>query len=320
MKEKDQMLDIIHAIQQYDTIIIHRHVRPDPDAIGSQGALAEILKGAYPGKSIYAAGSEEQSLAFLNTMDVISDETYEGALVIVCDTANAPRISDERYKKAERLIKIDHHPNEDPYGDLIWVDTSASSISEMIYHFYEFGKHYGYVLNDNAARLLYAGIVGDTGRFLFDNTTEETFRVASELRKKDFSIVEIYRELNQIQLHVMRLNGFILQSFEITESGAAFIRLPLQLLEQFNTTASEASLLVNAFSDLEGIQAWVFFIEEPDQIRVRLRSKGPVVNEIAKKYGGGGHPMAAGATVHSWEETDQVFRELEEVCKARISY
>ncbi|HET7658290.1 MAG TPA: bifunctional oligoribonuclease/PAP phosphatase NrnA [Bacillales bacterium] len=312
---KDLILNILDTIEQYDTIIIHRHVRPDPDAIGSQGALAELLKNAYPDKNIYVVGSEEKSLAFLNTMDEISHDRYDGALVIVCDTANSPRISDERYKQGDKFIKIDHHPNEDPYGDLIWVDTSASSVCEMIYRFYETGRERGLVLTDHAARLLYAGIAGDTGRFLFDNTTPETFRIASELRKKDFSIVAIYRGLYQIQLKVMRLNGYILQSFEVTDSGAAHIKLPLQLLEEFETTASEASLLVNAFSDLEGIQAWVFFIEEPDQIRVRLRSKGPVVNEIAKKYGGGGHAMAAGATVYSWKETEQVLKELEEACE-----
>lgn len=312
---EDVLKKIYEWIEQHETIIIHRHVRPDPDAIGSQGALAELLKEAYPNKKIYVVGSEEPTLNFMNTMDEIDDVAYDRALVIVCDTANSPRISDNRYEKGERLIKIDHHPNEDPYGDLIWVNPSASSVSEMIYHFYEYGVDRGLVLTNQVARLLYAGIVGDTGRFLFDNTTSETFRIVSELKKKDFSIVELYRNLNQIQMNVMRLNGYVLQNFEMTECGAAFIKLPMQLMDQFHTSASEASLLVNAFSDLAGIQAWVFFIEEPDQIRVRLRSKGPIVNDIAKNYGGGGHPMAAGATVHSWEETEQVLKELEEVCK-----
>src|SRR5699024_455837 len=103
-------------------------------------------------------------------MEDISDHTYEGALVIVCDTANQARISDDRYKKGDRLIKIDHHPNEDQYGDMIWVDTSASSVSEMIYELYDEGrKEKGLILSEKAAFLLYAGIVGDTGRFLFNN-------------------------------------------------------------------------------------------------------------------------------------------------------
>lgn len=305
---------ILNVIEQYDTIIIHRHVRPDPDALGSQGALSEMIKNAYPDKKVYVVGDEDPSLTFLNRMDDISDRAYDGALVIVCDTANAPRISDERYNKGDYLIKIDHHPNEDPYGDLIWVDTAASSVSEMIYELYECGSGRGLELPAEAARLLYAGIVGDTGRFLFDNTTEKTFQIAGKLRTCGFSINDLYRELYKIKLNLVRLNGYILQNFELSPNGAASIRLDADLLRKFQVTANETSQLVHTFSDVEGIKAWVFFIEEPDEIRVRLRSKGPVINEIAKKYDGGGHPLAAGARVHTWEEVDRVARDLEKVC------
>lgn len=305
---------ILNVIEQYDTIIIHRHVRPDPDALGSQGALSEMIKNAYPDKKVYVVGDEDPSLTFLNRMDDISDRAYDGALVIVCDTANAPRISDERYNKGDYLIKIDHHPNEDPYGDLIWVDTAASSVSEMIYELYECGSGRGLELPAEAARLLYAGIVGDTGRFLFDNTTEKTFQIAGKLRTCGFSINDLYRELYKIKLNLVRLNGYILQNFELSPNGAASIRLDADLLRKFQVTANETSQLVHTFSDVEGIKAWVFFIEEPDEIRVRLRSKGPVINEIAKKYDGGGHPLAAGARVHTWEEADRVARDLEKVC------
>ncbi|HET7616163.1 MAG TPA: bifunctional oligoribonuclease/PAP phosphatase NrnA, partial [Bacillales bacterium] len=173
-----------------------------------------------------------------------------------------------------------------------------------------------FVLNEKAAFLLYAGIVGDTGRFLFENTTEKTFAIAAKLRAYSFSISDIYERMYQVKLNVVRLRGYVMQSFEMTENGAGFIRLQTDVLDQFDVTPSDASLLVNAFSDVEGIKAWVFFIEEPDQIRVRLRSKGPVVNKIAKKYGGGGHPMAAGATIHQWEDADQVLGRLEKACAA----
>ncbi len=135
-------------------------MRPDPDAYGSQGGLVEILKASFPDKKIFAVGEEEPTLHYLNRLDVIEDHVYEGALVIVCDTANAERICDLRYSLGDQLVKIDHHPNEDPYGDVLWVDTSASSVSEMIYDFYEFGKDKGLTLPDTAALLLFAGIVG----------------------------------------------------------------------------------------------------------------------------------------------------------------
>ncbi len=162
---------ILDAIREFDTIIIHRHVRPDPDAYGSQGGLAALLRASFPEKRVYAVGTDDPSLSFLRQMDVIDDAVYEQALVIVCDTANEERICDSRYRLGRKLIKIDHHPNDTPYGDIMWVDTAASSTSEMIYEFYLAGKEEGLTMTVEAARLIYAGIVGDTGRFLFPRTS-----------------------------------------------------------------------------------------------------------------------------------------------------
>src|SRR5699024_242338 len=114
---------IIDTIKKYDTIIIHRHVRPDPDALGSQNGLKEILLASFPNKKVYAVGEDDPSLTFLAEMDQIDDAVYKDALVITCDTANTARVSDQRYKLGEMIIKIDHHPNNDPYGDLLWINT-----------------------------------------------------------------------------------------------------------------------------------------------------------------------------------------------------
>jgi phosphoesterase RecJ-like protein len=306
---------ILQTIEQYETIIVHRHVRPDPDAYGSQCGLVEILKSSFPEKNIYAVGKEEESLHFLRRLDQIEDAVYEGALVIVCDTANAERICDERYKLADKLIKIDHHPNEDPYGDLLWVDTTASSTSEMIYEFYLFGRERGLKMNDESARLLYAGIVGDTGRFLFPSTSEKTFTYAGELIRYSFSRTEMYDRMYELKPNVVKLSGYVLQNFEMHENGVASVTLTKELLATYEAKASEASLLVGTLGNVAGIKAWVFFIEEHDQIRVRLRSKGPVINGVARNYKGGGHPLAAGASIHDWSEAKVVIKELEVVCQ-----
>jgi bifunctional oligoribonuclease and PAP phosphatase NrnA len=306
---------ILAAIEQYETIIVHRHVRPDPDAYGSQGGLAAILQESYPDKKIYAVGKEEPTLHFMRRLDVIDDEVYKGALVIVCDTANAARICDDRYTLGDKLIKIDHHPNEDPYGDLLWVDTTASSCSEMIYEFYLAGKEKGLKMNDEAARLLFAGIVGDTGRFLFPSTTEKTFAYAGELIHYNFSRTDVFDKMYELDAHIIKLNGYILQNFELQENGVASVMLTKELLKEYGARPAEASLLVGILGNVKGIKAWVFFIEEEDQIRVRLRSKGPVINGVARKFKGGGHPLASGASIYSWDEVDHVLKELDEVCR-----
>ena len=291
---------ILDEIKKYDTIIIHRHVRPDPDAYGSQGGLAEIIKTSFPEKTVYTVGKEEESLNFMRRLDSIPDEAYKGALVIVCDTANQERVCDQRYTMGDKLIKIDHHPNEDPYGDIMWVETDASSVSEMIYEFYLEGKDAGLKMSDEAARLIYGGIVGDTGRFLFPSTTEKTFEIAGELIRYNFSRTDLYDKMYELKPNVVKLNGYVLQNFEVLANGAASVTISRELQEQYGLKASDASLLVGVLGNVQGIKAWVFFIEEEDQIRVRLRSKGPVINGLAKKYKGGGHPLAAGASIHSW--------------------
>ncbi|MCA1032334.1 bifunctional oligoribonuclease/PAP phosphatase NrnA [Bacillus timonensis] len=309
MKDK-----ILEAVQQFETIIIHRHVRPDPDAYGSQCGLAEILKTSFPEKAIYVVGDEEKTLSFLSKMDSIDDELYKEALVIVCDTANQERISDNRYNKGRMLVKIDHHPNEDQYGDILWVDTNASSASEMIYEFYLFGKEKGLTLSQEGARLIYAGIIGDTGRFLFPSTKPKTFKYAGELIEYGFTFTDIYDQLYTSKQNVSRLSGYVLQNFTISEHGVASMVMKKDILEQYQVSASDASQLVSILGNIEGIKSWVFFVEEDDQIRVRLRSKGPVINKIAQKYRGGGHPLAAGASIYNWEDVQEVIGDLEKVC------
>ena len=174
------MNDIMKEIESTDKVIIHRHVRPDPDAYGSQLGLKYYLKLKFPDKEIYAVGEAEESLNFIGTFDQIEDETYQDALVIVCDTANAPRIDDQRYALGARVLKIDHHPAVDQYGEINLVNTNASSTSEIIYdmilHFNDES-----IINADVARVLYLGIVGDTGRFLFNNTTQHTMEIAGRL-------------------------------------------------------------------------------------------------------------------------------------------
>lgn len=307
---------IIDTIEKYDKIIIHRHVRPDPDAYGSQIGLKKLIQTNYPDKKVYTVGAHDESLSFLAKPDEIDDDPFAGALIIITDTANTERIDDQRYTKGDYLIKVDHHPNDDPYGDILWVDTNASSVSEMIYELFAEGKTYkNWTLSDESARLLFAGIVGDTGRFLFPSATEKTFEIAGQLIKYNFDRTKLFDGMYEKEHKLLKLQGFMYQNFTIDENGAVYIKLTKEILNQFGATPSDTSLLVGSFGDIKGICAWVIFIEEEDQIRVRLRSKGPVINELAKKYNGGGHPLASGATAYSWEEADQVIADLKEICK-----
>ncbi|WP_100405101.1 DHH family phosphoesterase [Bacillus solitudinis] len=306
--------EILEKIADYSTIIIHRHERPDPDALGSQLGLATLISDTFPKKHVLVVGEEEPSLQFLGEMDRVEDSLYEQALVIVCDTANTDRISDKRYIHGKELIKIDHHPNEESYGSLAWVDTTASSTSELIVSLYEEGKKDGYVLSERAALLLYAGIVGDTGRFRYTNTSANTLKRTSILVEQGFDQNQFYSNLFKRNLKMTRLEGYVLQHFEVLENKVGVMKLTMETLKRFEVTSSESSMLVNCFSDVEGLLTWVFFVEEEEKIRVRLRSKGPVINGIAQQHGGGGHTMAAGATAYSWDEVNEIINKLVKAC------
>jgi len=307
--------EILTKIKAYQTILIHRHQRPDPDAIGSQVGLAEILRASFPDKMIYQVGGPVEGLEFLAEMDEVSDETYQNALVIVTDTANSPRISDDRYKLGAELIKIDHHPNDEPYGDVVWVNTKASSCSEIIADFYTLNQE-ELTMNDEAARLLYAGIIGDTGRFLYPATTPHTLEVAADLMTYNFNAAELNRELEQIPMSVAKLAGYVYQNIVVDENGAASVKLPQTLLKEYGIVDSETAAIVSLPGVIDEVLAWGIFVEQPEgYYRVRLRSKGPVINELAKKHHGGGHPLASGANAKDLDEATEIYQEIQQLCK-----
>lgn len=302
------MNDILAKIKAYDDIVIHRHKNPDPDALGSQLGLREILRTNFPEKTIAAVGFDEPSLAFMASMDQVADDTFKGKLVIVTDTANTPRIDDERYQTGDFLIKIDHHPNDDAYGDLLAVNTTASSASEIIANF---AFDNGLQVSDEAARLLYAGIVGDTGRFLYPATTPKTLYTAAKLAERNFDRAGLMREMDSFDMKIAKLQGYVYENLEISPEGAARIFITQDLMKAYNISDSETSAIVSAPGKIKEILTWAIFVEQPDgHFRVRMRSKAMPINEIAKAHAGGGHPLASGANSYSLEENAEIFQQL----------
>ncbi|HFU4203850.1 TPA: bifunctional oligoribonuclease/PAP phosphatase NrnA [Streptococcus suis] len=305
--------EIVAKIKEADCVIIHRHQRPDPDAIGSQLGLKKLLQLNFPEKRILATGIEEPTLSWLGQMDTVADSDYPTSLVIVTDTANTERIDDNRYANGDFLIKIDHHPNDDAYGDLLWVDTSSSSTSEMISLF---AKELGMAVDGEIARLLYAGIVGDTGRFLYPSTTARTFEVAAYLRQFDFDFSGLSRQMDSMDYKVAKLMGYVYDNLEVDENGAARVVLTQATLKSYNVTDAETAAIVSAPGRIDVVQSWGIFVEQLDgSYRVRLRSKFAVINEIAKRHGGGGHPLASGANSYSLEENEAIYKEIQQVVK-----
>lgn len=306
---------LLQQIKRYDTIIIHRHQRPDPDAFGSQLGLKAILQASFPEKHIYAVGKSVPGLMWMSEddqfMDDIPDKTYNNALVIMVDTANSPRIDDQRWSTGLETIKIDHHPNDEPYGDWQWVKEGHSATSTMIYEFYELLKTQGLVMTNQAARLLYIGIVGDTGRFMY-SMDKETFRVVSELFNYNFDYQAILHHMETISENAAKLSGYVLQNLNILPSGFAYVVLTKALIKEFDLRESGTAFVVSLPSKIDKVKAWAIFEEQDEgNYRVRLRSRTIVINKIANQFEGGGHPMASGAWAQTMQDIDRLIKNVD---------
>jgi phosphoesterase RecJ-like protein len=305
---------ILAQIKAADTIIIHRHQRPDPDAFGSQFGLAELIKTSFPNKKVYTVGKQVPSLSWMGEMDEIPDSLYDDALVIVTDTANSPRVDDRRFDLGKVLVKIDHHPNDEPYGDFTWVIEGASSTSAMIFAFYKAFQD-ELTLSDAGASYLYAGIVGDTGRFLY-STDSETMAVVSDLMTFDFDWFKINQNMDTISLAAAKASGYVYNNMVTTPEGFNYIILTNEVVAGFELGDFGTAFIVPLLGKINTVKAWAVF-EQQDEgyYRVRLRSRHTVINEIAKRHGGGGHPFASGALAQNETEIAQIIAEANDVLR-----
>lgn len=152
-------------IERYDTIILHRHLKPDGDALGSQIGLKRLILDNYPGKQVYMVGDEAGRYAFMAdcAMDTVTDAQYAGALAILLDTSAPHLVSDTRYTLAEATARIDHHLFLGKMCDVEVIDSSFESCCGLIA---AFAQESGYALSPLAARSLFTGMVTDSGRFI----------------------------------------------------------------------------------------------------------------------------------------------------------
>ena len=293
--------NIIDTIKQYDTIIIHRHFRPDGDCIGTSFGLREVLRNSFPKKKIYSVGGEiPESLKFIGKEDIIEDSLYKDALVIVVDTAVSDRVYDERYKLGKQIIKIDHHIVTDNYGFINYVEEDASAcsllITKMCMDYPEILK-----INKEAARYLFTAVITDTGRFHF-GVNGEVLRQTSFLVDQGIDVETIYANLYTKDKEVLKFDGWVYENFEVSENGVAYIYIDNEVKRRFNINNDEASATVGKLDSIKGSLIWVLFNEQEDEIRVRLRSRYIPVDKLANKYNGGGHENASGATVYTKDE------------------
>lgn len=307
---------IYNKIKVYDKIVIARHIGPDPDALGSANGLKEIIKETFPKKEVYTIGSVASKFKFMGEIDKVDEEIFKDSLLIVCDTPNIKRIDGiDDINKFKDIVKIDHHPEIDEFGNLKWVDSTKSSVCQMII---ELTYNTRLKMTKSAAEKLFMGLVSDTERFLYSYTSADTMRVVSKLiDDTHIDFTSLYSELYRRPISDIRLLGYMFENIQVTDSGVGYLTLTDDILKKYNVDAGSGGNLVSNFNNIDELLIWVIFTEDIKQnlIRVNVRSRGPIINKVLEDHGGGGHIYSSGARITDKDEIEQIIKELDAVAK-----
>lgn len=302
--------EIYKKIEEYDTIVIARHIGVDPDALASQLALRDAIKLTFPEKKVSAIGTGSAKFYNVGRLDKL--EKVENALLIVLDTPDQKRVDSVDFSQFSYMIKIDHHPFVEKFCDLEYIEDTASSTAEIIMNFI---MSVELKCDENIASTLYLGLASDSNRFLFDSCTSKTFGLVSIfLEKYNFELSEVYKKLYLRPMNEVRLEGYIALNMNVTENGLGYIQITNEVLNQLEVDSASAGNMINNFNFIKEVLVWATITEDVknDQIRVSIRSRGPEINEVAERFNGGGHKFASGAKLKSFDDAMQLMKELDE--------
>ena len=303
---------ILSKIVEYNSIVIARHIGADPDALGSQFGLKQLINELYPDKKVYAVGTIASKFRFMGSTDKTDGVDFSKSLLIVLDVPDLKRIEGiDDVKKFDYIIKIDHHPVVDVYADIELIDNTASSASQIVL---DMIFNLELELSSEVASKLYLGIVSDTDRFLHDCTTYKTLELVSKLVKTtNINLTSLYESYYMRPLSEVRFQGYIYENMIVNSNGLGYIKISDKVMKEFGVDAASAGNMINNLKYVNEIIVWVFLSEDVKSniIRANIRSRGPFINEVAIKHGGGGHKYASGVRLNSWEDADKLISDLD---------
>ncbi|AVN60631.1 phosphoesterase [Mesoplasma entomophilum] len=308
MKEINYKL-LVKKIKKYNNIIILKHIRPDWDAQGSSMGLAYLIQENFAGKTIIVPGDRlDDNKDFYK--EKISDEFIKSALVITVDTATKARLDFDRYDMAIETFKIDHHVNIDPYAKNEIVHETAMACTEVITLWAEVMK---LKWNSNAASNLYKGLVTDSGRFLFPNTSYKTFNAAKILLENGANLKEVHDSLFVSDLKRKQYANFAFSKLVLSKKGVGHITITKEDQKPWKYSYEEIKSALGTMSGIDEIKIWVLVIELDDEIKVSIRSRDFEIDKVANKYDGGGHKLASGCKLKTLSDITKLVKDLDAV-------
>lgn len=316
---KELYKKILKIIKDYDEIVLVRHISPDPDAIASQIALRDSIKLTFPEKKVYAVGAGVHKFKYLGNLDKVNLSELSNALLIVLDVPNFARLDGVEDLEYQAILKIDHHPSEDIIGDVDWTDDTKSSTCEMIANLIMDTK---LVMDQKIAENLYIGMVFDSDRFLLQNTSTETFRtVYNLLNTSKINFIPLYDNLYERSIVEEKFRAYLIDNIKISENKFGYIFVDADILKKYGVEPTIVSNQVNDFYFIKELICWMFVVydERNDIYKANIRSRGPVINEVASKYNGGGHKFASGCRNADYAVMEKLAKDLDEACLKYIT-
>lgn len=300
---KEAAVQFLRDVEQADTITIFRHVFPDADAYGSQLGLKAWLQDAYPEKRVLALGSEGQE-----GVDEADDEIIQNSLAIVCDTSNGARVDDDRWKKAKRIVRFDHHVLCEEFPGLDLVDSKATATCELLALILKAGN---VELDQEAAQHFYEGLISDNINFSITTVRPETFEAAAWLLEQGADVVKAKSDLFDKDLETYRFEN-VIRSKAVQKEKFLFSVISAADYLGAGQSFAFAKEKVYCLSGISSIEVWVLFTQMEDGLHysASLRSRTIPVRDLAARYGGGGHECASGIKNLTISEVEELIELL----------
>ena len=301
--------DLKNEIERAPVITIFRHTNPDCDAVGSQFGLKYWISDNYPEKKVYACGNEEPNQGVWPHADHVDDTVIAQSLAIVLDTANSERVDDSRFENSSRVIRVDHHPDREPFGDESLVEEKAAATCEILSRFIRTCPDCH--VSRKTAEALYAGLLTDTLNYTTSNTTAATLYAGALLCEFGVDIPRLARTLFDKSLNGFRFSSVVRSKAEIQNEHLAYEILPCEEMEKAGMSASKARSFIDELGHVRDFEIWCIFTEKKNDDGMSLydgslRSKTVVMNDVAAMFHGGGHKNACGVKNLSRSDIDHL--------------
>jgi phosphoesterase RecJ-like protein len=296
----------VETVRRRSRFLLTTHVRPDPDGLGSQLALADVLEKLGKDVRLVIASNWPPRYDFMDPGKRIQrfqppgDAWRDADAIVVLDTGTWNQLGDfGPFLKQLAVPKavVDHHRTQDDLGAERFVDTSAEATGRLAY---ELIRALGAPISPRAAHLMFMALALDTGWFRHPNTTAETFRLAEELVRLGADPPPLYEQLfEEAPLPRVKLVGRALERLAVRAGGKiAFTEVYLSDYAACGAVPGDTEDLINYPRSIAGVEIALIFIEQPEGgTKVSFRSRRADVSKLAEQFGGGGHKLASGARV-----------------------